>query len=104
MKIDLPDAGGGKIISIEIARKARWEREFKNECCHFRVTVDPMLAYLICSDCDAHLNAIEWIEMLCGEWSRVRQLYESYQKSKEEYDRRVRVKCKNCGEFTRLHL
>ena len=104
MIVDLPDETGASVISIDVYREARAGRLFKKQCGHRRVTVSRSLNALKCRDCNEYLNAVEWIIELADDWEHYRRLISDYTKAKEEYDKRTRVKCRHCGQFTPVYL
>lgn len=99
LTVDLPDPAGGKVISIEIARKSRFDRK----CPHYRIAVDVDFAAIECRDCGKELNPIEWIAMMTEEWARVTSLYKKYTVAKELYDEKERSRCQHCGKMTRIN-
>jgi hypothetical protein len=100
MKIDMPDESGGNIISIEVARKSNLHRRLRKECTHQNVTVDPLLANLVCNDCGQALNPVAWIAMLADHWDRIIRLSKEYRDAKAALDEKIRTKCQHCGKFT----
>jgi ribosomal protein S27E len=107
MKIDLPDAERGNVISIEVLRKSRFERRLWQTCPHSETLIDTALAKVKCKTCGAELNPIEWVAMMAEEWHRVTRLYQQLNEQKQQTDAKIqeleaksKVKCHYCGKFT----
>ena len=107
MKIDLPDADDGNVISIEILRRSRYERRLFNTCAHHDTLIDTALAKITCKTCGAELNPIEWCAMLSEEWHRVERLCARLKEQQQQTDAKIqeleaksKVKCQYCGRFT----
>jgi|APLak6261669087_1056070.scaffolds.fasta_scaffold03442_3 ribosomal protein S27E len=107
MNIDLPDTEGGNVISIEVLRKSRYQRRLMDICPHHATLIDTALAKVICKDCGAELNPIEWVAMMSEEWHRVTLLYQRLKEQKQQTDAKIqeleakiKVKCQHCGRFT----
>jgi len=91
-----------KVFDIEIVRKARWERRWRKECEHHRVTLDVALNVVTCRDCKKELNPIQFMVDHMAELNQINDRIVQLNKAKEEYDKRVRVKCRHCGKMTPL--
>lgn len=107
MKIDLPDESGSNVISIEVLRRSRYERQLFSTCPHHETLIDTALAQVSCKLCGAQLNPIEWAAMMSEEWHRVTRLYNQLKEQKQRTDEAIKeleakskVKCQHCGKFT----
>lgn len=101
MEIELPDADGGNVISISIAKHtSRYARRLWKECPHDGIDIDPTLDTLYCRDCGKDVNPVQWLAMMVEEWHRVKALYEKHRQMAEKVEERSKVKCRHCGKFT----
>lgn len=100
MEIDLPGiVEGDNVISIEVARKHRFERT----CQHYRIYIDPDFAEIECRDCERKLNPVEWLAFMVGEWARVERLFKMYRDAKTLYDEKEKAQCQHCKRMTRIN-
>lgn len=99
MKVDLADADGGNVISIEVARRHRFEKT----CQHHSIFVDVDLAEIECRNCGKQLSPVEWIAMMAEEWSRVQNLYNTHREAAKLFDEKTRCKCVHCGKLTTVN-
>lgn len=99
MKCDLSDPAGGRVISIEVHRKSRFDRE----CLHYHVDINTDLAEIQCQDCKQRLNPVEWIAFLTEEWERITRLYNLYIEAKKLFDEKQRTRCEHCAKITRVN-
>jgi ribosomal protein S27E len=107
MIVELPDEDGGNVISIEVLRRSRFERQLWRTCPHNDTLIDTALAKVTCKTCGAELNPIEWVAMMSEEWGRVTRLYQQLKEQKQQTDAKIqeleaksKVKCQYCGRFT----
>lgn len=90
---------GDKVISIEVARKALFDRK----CKHYEVEIDPSLAFIECRQCKEKLNPVEWLAFMTEEWERITRLYKLYVEAKALYDEKQRTQCEHCKKITRVN-
>ena len=100
MKVELGDKDN--VISIEVFRRNRQMRRIYEQCPHNGVTVDTSLTTLICRDCGASLNPVEWVASLAEEWDRIKRMTDDYKKATEKYEKLSKTKCRHCGKMTSL--
>ena len=98
--VEIPAELADKVISIEVLRKSRFERQLSQECTHDEIIVDVNKYYVECKSCHELLNLVEWIASLAEKWQRIIRLYHEYNEALERYNKRSRVKCRHCGQFT----
>ncbi len=100
MKVEFPDADGGNVISLEVARK----RMFKGDGCrHLSITVDRAETMLTCNGCGHQVNPVEWVASMIEEWCRVRNLIDQYKRLLARYEAKQRTRCEHCNKITRVN-
>jgi len=104
------------VIELRVVRKDRLERTMhtSSHCPHHRTTVDTSLSELKCDDCGERLNAVQWIADTVDYWgvyikregARYWRERHAYEAIRAEVDKRSKVKCQHCNQFTkvRVHL
>ena len=101
MKIEVPDADGGNVISLCVIRENRQLRTLKSRCRHAKTTIDTTLAELTCDECGSKLNAIEWLAEFAEEYERFQRLRDQYIEARKAYDAKQCCKCEHCNKMTR---
>lgn len=99
MIIELPDIEGTNVISIEVARKTRYDRT----CHHQNIAIDYDLMDIQCKDCNQMINPVAWIGMMAEEWHRVNSLYEKHKKAAALYEEKSRTQCQHCKRLTKVN-
>ena len=99
--LDLADDQGGNVISVELV-DGRLRRYKPDECQHFRIRLDRLLATVECRDCHAKLNPVEWIAIAAERWKSVLYLYERQTEAARVLDIKKRCKCDHCGRISEV--
>lgn len=73
-------------------------------CQHKKIIVCEDLWQVECGDCGEKLDPIWVLSRLATEETNWLRQCKQYKKWKAEYDKRIRVKCINCGKMTPVHV
>lgn len=102
------------VIELRLVSKGRLERTMhtSQHCAHHRVTVDTSLSEVKCDDCNERLNPIQWIADTIDYWgvyikregARYWRERHAYEAVRTEVEKRSKVKCHHCKQFTKVHV
>jgi ribosomal protein S27E len=95
--IEMPD----NVIEIAIARSGKY-LSAKDECRHARVVLDEELLDMVCRDCGARVNPIQWMIGRERVFHRHVEAYDRYIDAKAAYTKKTRCKCEHCGRITHV--
>lgn len=99
MKIDIP-VEDGKVISLELVRAARNERQYTQKCLHRSIVVDVTLESVSCKDCGEKLHAAGWIGMMIEYWSYLQYQTTAMKEATARYEAKKRCRCEHCNKIT----